>query len=101
MLLLDETELAVLRRIYEEVKPFLSPAGIKAIEDNGVYTWFEDADEWGTPLINNGPCAYITMKDGMASCGIEQAWKAGATDFRKPISCQLYPIRVVKNEAAN
>ena len=31
---------------------------------------------------------------GTAQCGIEQAWRIGKTDFRKPISCQLYPIRV-------
>jgi hypothetical protein len=25
---------------------------------------------------------------------MEQAWKDGKTNFRKPISCHLYPIRV-------
>ena len=34
---------------------------------------------------------------GVAQCGIEQAYKAGATHFRKPISCHLYPIRVSQN----
>jgi len=35
---------------------------------------------------------------GMAKCGIEQAYLAGATDFKKPISCHLYPIRVNADE---
>ena len=35
---------------------------------------------------------------GIAQCGIEQAWRDGKVAFRKPISCQLYPIRVEKNE---
>ena len=28
-----------------------------------------------------------------ATCGIENAHKAGKTSFKKPISCHLYPIR--------
>jgi len=42
-----------------------------------------------------------TNEKGIAQCGIEKAWKAGATDFRKPISCHLYPIRVKKNEVVD
>jgi hypothetical protein len=29
-------------------------------------------------------------------CGIEKAYEAGKTDFKKPISCHMYPIRVTK-----
>jgi hypothetical protein len=96
---LEEAELAVLRSIQEKVRPFLSPAGIDVLDKQGAYVWFEEAGEWGTPLIDNGPCAYMTRDAaGIAHCGIEQAWKAGAVDFQKPISCHLYPIRVEKNE---
>jgi hypothetical protein len=35
--------------------------------------------------------------DGKAQCGIEQAWQEGTIEFRKPISCHLYPIRVKAN----
>ncbi|MBK8196541.1 MAG: DUF3109 family protein [Lewinellaceae bacterium] len=96
---LDEAELAVLDAIYDRVKPFLSPAGIDVIEREGKYLRFEQTDEWVTPLIDNGPCAYMTYDTlGIAKCGIEQAWKAGAVDFQKPVSCHLYPVRVEKNE---
>lgn len=91
---LEESELAVLDSIYEEVKPFLSPAGIAAIEAQGKHTWFDGMGH-GTTLIDGGPCAYLTFDgNGIAFCGIEKAWAAGATHFRKPISCHLYPIRV-------
>jgi hypothetical protein len=40
----------------------------------------------------------MTIKEGIAQCGIEQAWRDGKVSFRKPISCQLYPIRVAKND---
>lgn len=96
---LSPEELPILDRIFEEIKPFLSPAGIRAIEQQGKYGWSEEGQEWGTTLVDNGPCAYMTLDgQGKAQCGIERAWKAGATDFQKPISCHLYPIRVGKND---
>lgn len=92
-------EVDILDKIYNDVKPFLLPEGIKAIEAQGRYVYDEDWDSFETTLINDGACAYMTYDElGIAKCGIEQAWKAGATDFRKPVSCQLYPIRVDKNE---
>ena len=34
--------------------------------------------------------------DGTAKCGIEQAHNDGAIDWKKPLSCHLYPIRITK-----
>ena len=31
-------------------------------------------------------------------CAIEKAWKEGITDFQKPISCHLFPIRIKEAE---
>ena len=98
---LETEELHTLERIYEEVKPFLREEGIRVLE-NELFTWYEDAKDYGTPLLENGACAYLTYeKDGTAKCGIEKAYEAGATDFRKPISCHLYPIRVKKDQKAS
>jgi hypothetical protein len=96
---LEEAELPVLEAIYGRVKPFLSPAGIAALETHGLYQWDDEEQEWGTTLIDDGPCAYMTVNAlGVAQCGIEAAHKAGAIDFKKPVSCHLYPIRVEKND---
>ena len=95
---LEVEELATLERIYEDVKPFLTAAGIAAIEEQGCYTYSKKYDEHYTTLVDNAACAYMTMDaTGKAQCGIEQANKAGATDFYKPISCHLYPIRVERD----
>ncbi len=32
----------------------------------------------------------------MTWCAIEKAWSEGKTPFRKPVSCHLYPIRLVR-----
>lgn len=98
---LEADELPILEAIYPAIKSFLSPLGIEAIEKLGTAVYEAEEKEWATPLVDLGPCAYMTFDaHGVAQCGIEQAWKAGATEFRKPVSCHLYPIRVDKNEVA-
>jgi hypothetical protein len=92
---LEMEELDILENIYETIKPYLSPEGIKAIEKQGVAVYVPQEKEFGTTLIDDAACAYLTYEqNGIAKCGIEKAFEAGATDFKKPVSCHLYPIRV-------
>lgn len=89
-----ETEVEILKEIYPKVKPFLRPEGIEAIEKQGTHIK-TDLEELETPLVDGKECAYVTFTDkGVASCGIEDAFNAGEIDFKKPISCHLYPVRV-------
>ena len=89
-----ETEINILKKIYPKVKPFLRPEGIKAIEVRGTHV-VSDLGELETPLVNGKECAYVNFtENGTSSCGIEDAFNAGQVDFRKPISCHLYPVRV-------
>jgi len=91
---LEEEEVQILKQIYEDVKPFLRQEGITAIEKQGTYIK-TDKGALETPLVEGAECAYVTFTDnGIASCGIEDAYNAGKTHFRKPISCHLYPVRV-------
>lgn len=97
---ISEAEKQILDDIYLSIKPFLSAEGQEVLEKKGKYTYYKQVDEWCTPLLNNAACAYLTYSElGIAQCGIEKAYLAGATYFIKPISCHLYPIRV-KNEIA-
>ncbi len=93
----EKSETKILKKIYPKIKKYLLPEGIKAIEEQGTYV-DEPDDEYtayATPLIDGGACAYVNYeKDGTISCAIEKAWKDGVVDFRKPISCHLYPIRL-------
>ncbi|MBZ0326198.1 MAG: DUF3109 family protein [Altibacter sp.] len=91
---LTSVEIKTLEEIYPKVKPFLRPEGIAAIEIQGTHIT-SDLNEMETPLVEGKECVYVTFKDnGTASCGIEDAYNAGAVAFRKPISCHLYPVRV-------
>ena len=47
-----------------------------------------------TTSFENRACVFVNFENGIAKCGIEKAFLDGKTDFRKPISCHLFPIRV-------
>lgn len=101
---LEDEELGILDDIYEDVKPYITPQGQKAIEEQGKY--LQDFDgEWVTPLIEGRECAYTVFDEkGIAKCGIEMAHADGKVNWPKPMSCHMYPIRVVKlieHEALN
>ncbi|HET8886030.1 MAG TPA: DUF3109 family protein [Salinimicrobium sp.] len=91
---LDKEETQILQDIYPKVKPFLRPEGIKAIEEQGTFITTDDG-ELETPLINGADCAYVIFdKKGTALCAIEEAYNQGVIDWKKPVSCHLYPVRV-------
>ncbi len=93
---LEEDELPLLEALQDLVKPYLRKEGIAALEAQGPYVKGLDG-EWETPLVNNEECAYVTFTDqGIAKCGLEEAYNAGVTDWKKPISCHLYPVRTRK-----
>lgn len=89
----EDGEVEILRSVYDKVKPFLRPEGIAAIEEQGTSIYGDD-EEYETPLIEGGECAYVIYENEMALCGIEKAYNEGLIDWKKPISCHLYPIRI-------
>ncbi len=91
--LLDE-EIEKIEKIIETVKPYLPQRHLEAIDDEGFY---ENKDgELVTRSVENKACVFVYFDHGIAKCGIERAFNDGKTDFRKPISCHLFPIRVSK-----
>lgn len=90
---LSKEETAILESIYPQIKPFLRPEGIAAIETQGSWTTGAEG-ELETPLIENRDCAYVIYDGPTALCGIEQAYNQGVVSWKKPVSCHLYPIRV-------
>jgi len=91
---LEEKETKMEKNI-EKIKPFLRKEGIKVIDEKGPWEYDSDGDRV-TPLMGHDDCAYAVLDNGIARCGIENAFYSEAIDFQKPISCHLYPIRLSK-----
>jgi Protein of unknown function (DUF3109) len=95
---LTEEETRIIARIYPEIKGDLLPEYVAEIERQGTHT-IDNEYGYVTPTVNGGICVYgYTDETGTVKCGIERAWKEGRVDFRKPISCHLYPIRIISND---
>jgi hypothetical protein len=90
---LSADEAHILSDFWGQVKTYLRPEGILAIEEKGTSVVDFENDNV-TPLIGNEECAYTAIKDNILLCGIEQAWSDGKISFRKPLSCHLFPIRI-------
>jgi hypothetical protein len=106
---LEKSELKILAQMVDEVKPLLTPEALQVIEEKGKY--IPDVDyKWCTPTIGDGICVYgITDELGIVKCGFEKLYydknkKSMELNWKKPISCHLYPIIITKgkiNDLAN
>jgi len=95
---LNDEEIAILKEIYPRVKPYMTREGIEVVERQGVCSTDFD-NEKVTPLIGDSEdCVYSFCEKGVHYCAIEKAFINGETDFRKPVSCHLYPIRITKHK---
>lgn len=93
---LEEAETKILEDIYSEVEPYLTDAGKEVIQEVGTFV----PDEWdghATPLVNGKECAYVFYDENkILKCGIDQAYQDGKIDYKKPLSCHLYPVRLTQ-----
>lgn len=88
------------RHKLEELLPVvwddLSPAAQREIKENGV-AYIDEEGDLVTSIVDGKNCVFTTLgKGGMCHCAIEKAFRAGKTDFLKPVSCHLYPVRLTE-----
>jgi len=93
---LTKKEVENIEKNLDVIKPEMRKEGLKAIEDNGIF-YLDDDGEQVTTLVNGKECAFVFFdENNVAKCSIESAFLKNKLEFRKPISCHLYPIRVKK-----
>lgn len=99
---LEDAELDILEQAFPAIATYLTAEGKAAVAEQGLYTKNERFGGHDTTLVNNRACAYLGFTEGgMAYCCVERAYNEGKTDWKKPISCHLYPIRVTSRPEAN
>ncbi|MBQ8500438.1 MAG: DUF3109 family protein [Bacteroidales bacterium] len=92
---MEESEPEAIEKNYPIFSPIMTEEGRKAVADKGFFEIDMDGD-MVTPLVpGSDECAYtIFDEEGNCFCSMERCWFQGKGDFRKPISCWLYPIRI-------
>lgn len=93
---LEKSEIEILEREIEKIKPFMSVEGLNALSFSGVYS----CDLLGnlvTSLIHGKECVFTIFENNVARCAIEKAFFEKEIGFQKPISCHLYPVRISRS----
>ena len=92
---MEECEPEAIEKNYPIFSPIMTDAGRAAVASKGFFEIDMDGD-MVTPLVpGSEECAYtIFDEEGNCFCSMERCWFQGKGDFRKPISCWLYPIRI-------
>jgi len=94
---LEEDEAKKIEEILPKIYDRLTVEGKAVIDVKGTSIIDEEGDLTTTILAGAGECVFTQHdENGIAYCAIERAWEEGIVDFRKPISCHLYPIRITK-----
>jgi len=95
---LEQRELPILQKLVPVVWDDLSPEARKVIKKQGV-AYIDEGGDTVTSLVNEKDCVFTCYdSDGICKCAIEKAYREGKTDFYKPISCHLYPVRIRRYE---
>lgn len=94
---MEEGEAEAIEKNYHIFSPIMSEEGRKVVAEKGFYEIDMDGD-MVTPLVpGTEECAYTLFdEEGNCFCSMERCWFQGNGDFRKPISCWLYPIRITQ-----
>lgn len=92
---LEECETEALEKNYGDYSGEMQESGRAVVAEKGFFEVDVDGD-LVTPLVpGREECAFCHFDgDGNCFCAMERCWFRGEGDFRKPISCWLYPIRV-------
>ena len=90
-----DSETEPLVSLIEIVREYLPEKSRKTIAKHGVFTG--KPGSYTTVCINKRDCVFVYYNKDIALCSIEKAYFDGKTNFRKPISCHLFPIRVRNN----
>ncbi len=93
---LTQEEAMVMEEIYPLVEPYMTSEGKEVVREKGTSVIDFEGD-LVTPLVKNQECAFTYQDEhGITKCAIERAFLNGEVNFRKPVSCHLFPVRITE-----
>ncbi len=93
---LEPSEIHEIEHLLPVIERDLSDAAKHIIESKGVY-YIDAEGEPVTQIVDGRECVFSYRDEqDICKCAIEKAYREGKSNFFKPVSCHLYPIRVQK-----
>lgn len=90
---LNEDEIPVIEKHLPVITKYLSKKHIAELEKKSF--WYRVDGHLMVRSVNKRECIFVYYENEIAFCAIEKAFKNKEIDYKKPISCHLFPIRVI------
>lgn len=85
-----------IKQLLPEIWGEMLPAAKEVVKRDGV-GYVDEEGDLVTSIVDGRNCAFTCYgPGGLCQCAIEKAYREGRIDFRKPMSCYLYPVRVTR-----
>jgi hypothetical protein len=95
---LEKEEKKAIDDHYKAFERYMTAEGIAEVARQGKYVYDKEFG-WVTPTVDGKICAYgFRDGQGIIKCAIEQAYRDGKIDWKKPISCHLFPIKITNTK---
>ncbi len=89
---MTQDEEVEIEKAFPVVKKYLGQDHLRAIDERGLVD--RSFGDITTTCFEHRACVFVTYENGVAKCSFEKAYFAGEIQWRKPLSCHLFPIRV-------
>lgn len=87
-------EVPVLRKAYNQLKSELRERARQVANMDGIIK--ESGKDFELTCTDDAECVFVTYdKNNVAVCAIQKAYYEGRFDWVKPISCHLFPLRIM------
>jgi hypothetical protein len=91
----EKNEIAALNKAFKLLEKELTIKSREQIKESGL---IKKGNDGGLELacVDNQECVFVINDDnGIALCAIQKAFYQGRINWEKPISCHLFPIRIM------
>ena len=87
-------EVALIEESLPKIEADMLPRAKEAVKEQGV-AYIDEEGDLVTTIIDGKNCAFSCYAEGgKCLCAIDKAFREGRNNWRKPISCYLYPLRL-------
>lgn len=96
---IKDDEIEIIEDILEEVSKDIPEKVMQEILKRGF--WEKSGRNKYINTVGGNECIFVYFEDGTAKCVFQKAYNEGRIKFKKPVSCELYPIRVSRSGDTN
>lgn len=89
-------EINIIDKIIPDITSYFEKPKLDYMYSNGFYEKF--GDNYYLKTLNGDDCLFSYYDSDIAKCIFQKAYLDKQIDFKKPISCDLFPIRMYKGD---